>query len=108
LLGARDFATYYPFPIYLKDKDGKNPQKPTRPLRMEEQFDAILYIGPRSSITYSSLSPELCSNQTYLAMRAARRELFAGLAGPAQGSVAPKSVKTSSLTAGRSPRTAVK
>jgi hypothetical protein len=57
---------------------------------MEEQFDAILYIGPKSSITYSSLSPELCSDQTYLAMRAARRQLFAGLAGPAQGSVAPR------------------
>ena len=91
LLGARDFATYYPFPIYLRDKDGKiNPQKPTRPLRMEEQFDAILYIGPKASITYSSLSPELCSNPTYLAMRAARRQLFAGLGGPAQESVGPK------------------
>jgi hypothetical protein len=90
-LGARDFATYYPFPIYLRDKDGKiNPQKPTRPLHMEEQFDAILYIGPKSSITYSSLSPELCGDQAYLVMRAARRQLFAGLAGPAQGSVALK------------------
>jgi hypothetical protein len=80
-LGGQDFAAYYPFPIYLKDKDGKiNPQRPTRPLRMEDQFDAILYVGPKSSITYSSLSPELCRDEAYLKMRAARRELFAGLA----------------------------
>src|SRR5262249_4548408 len=90
-LGAQDFAFYYPFPIYIRDKDGKiNPQKPTQPLRMEDQFDAVLYVGPKSSITYSSMSPELCGDETYLKMRAARRQLFAGLAGPAQGPVAPK------------------
>lgn len=87
-LGAQDFAVYYPGPIYVRDKDGKIvPQKATRPLRMEEQFDAILYVGPKSSITYSSLSPELCRDQAYLKMRAARRELFAGFAPAAtQGS----------------------
>ena len=79
-LGALDFATYYPLPIYIRDKDGKiNPQKPTRPLRMEDQFDAILYVGPPSSLTYSRLSPELCRDENYRKMRAARRQLFAGL-----------------------------
>jgi hypothetical protein len=87
-LGAQDFAVYYPLPIYIRDKDGKiNPTKPTRALRMEEQFDAILYVGPKSSITYSSMSPELCSDQTYVEMRLARRQL---LAGPGQGPVANK------------------
>lgn len=76
-LGAQDFAVFYPFAVYIRDKDGKIvPQKATRPLRMEEQFDAILYVGPKSSITYSSLSPELCRDQAYLKMRAARRQLF--------------------------------
>jgi hypothetical protein len=87
-LGAQDFTAYYTSTIYLRDKEGKiTAFKPTRSLRMEEQFDAILYVGPKSSITYSSLSPELCRDQTYLNMRAARRQLFAGPAAPAQGPV---------------------
>jgi len=90
-LGAQDFAFYYPLPVFIKDKDGKiNPCKATRPLRMEDQVDAILYVGPKSSITYSSLSPELCGDQAYVKMRNARRQLFAGLAGTAQGPVALK------------------
>ncbi len=45
LLGAQDFAVYYPFPVYKFDKSGKiTAQKPARPLRMEEQFDAVLYL----------------------------------------------------------------
>ena len=51
-------------------------RKPTRLLRMEEQFDAVLYVGPKSSITYSSLPPELCRDRVYTKMREARMELF--------------------------------
>jgi len=32
-----------------------------RPVRMEEQFDAILYLGPPSAMTMAQLSPALCS-----------------------------------------------
>jgi hypothetical protein len=35
---------------------------------MEQQFDAILYIGPPSAITYAKLSPRLCTDQAYLTM----------------------------------------
>jgi hypothetical protein len=100
LLGAQDFAVYYPFAIYLKDKDGKIvAQKATRPLRMEEQFDAVLYVGPKSSITYSSLSPELCRDQAYIKMREARMELFSG----PQGSAAFKKECEDALAHGWSP-----
>jgi hypothetical protein len=106
LLGAQDFAVYYPSGIYIKDKDGKFvAQKATRPLLMEEQFDAILYVGPKSSITYSSLSPELCRDQTYVKMRAARMEL---LSGSPQGSVAFKNKCEEIAARGWSPRTAAK
>ena len=105
-LGAQDFAVYYPFPIYRFDKDHKVvAQKATRPLRMEEQFDAILYLGPKSSITYSSLSPELCRDQTYIKMRSARMELMAGAP---QASAAFKKGCEDIVANGWSPRTAEK
>jgi hypothetical protein len=106
LLGAKDFAVYYPFALYVKDKNGKFvAQKATRPLRMEEQFDAVLYVGPKSSITYSSLSPELCRDQDYVKMRAARLELFSG---SPQGSAGFKKECEDAVAHGWSPRTAAK
>lgn len=44
-------------------------------LRMEEQFDALLYIGPRSTITDAFVTPELCRDAAYTQMRAARMAL---------------------------------
>ena len=107
LLGAQDFAVYFPFPVYRFDKNGKIvAQKPTRPLRMEEQFDAVLYVGPKSSITYSSLSPELCRDQAYIKMREARMELFSPPG--SAGSAAFKKKCEEALAHGWSPRTAAK
>jgi hypothetical protein len=42
------------------------------PSRMEDQFDAILYLGPVSSITVSRLSNTLCVDDDYVKMRQAR------------------------------------
>lgn len=104
LLGAKDFSVYYSFAVYVKDKDGKIvARKATRPLPMEEQFDAILYIGPQSSITYSSLSPELCRDQAYVKMRETRMELFSG---SPQGSAAFKKECEEALAHGWSPTAA--
>ncbi len=50
------------------------------PTRMEDQFDAVLYLGPVSSITQSLLSPSLCADAEYTKMRLARMALE--LAGP--------------------------
>lgn len=44
---------------------------------MQEVVDAILYLGPPSSITHSRLSRELCSDPAYLKMRLERLTEFA-------------------------------
>jgi hypothetical protein len=46
-----------------------------RPVRMEEQFDALLYLGPPSEMTSAQLSPALCSDRSYVEMRLARLAL---------------------------------
>jgi len=43
-----------------------------RQLPMQQQFDAVLYLGPLSSMTQSKLSPALCSDAQYIATRMAR------------------------------------
>jgi hypothetical protein len=51
---------------------------------MQEVVDAILYLGPPSTITHSRLSPELCSDPVYLKMRLERLTEFAAAGdGPA-------------------------
>jgi hypothetical protein len=39
---------------------------------MQEQFDAVLYLGTKNEITYAGLSKSLCSDPEYVEMRAAR------------------------------------
>jgi len=46
-------------------------------LRMEDQYDALVYLGPVSSITMSELSPSLCRDTSYMQMRLARMALIA-------------------------------
>jgi hypothetical protein len=41
-------------------------------LRIEDQYDAILHLGPPSSITMSELAVELCRDQVYIDMRSQR------------------------------------
>lgn len=48
------------------------PRPRQRPARMEEQFDAILYLGPPSEMTSARLSPALCSDRSYMEMRLSR------------------------------------
>lgn len=53
------------------------------PTKMQEQYDAVLYLGPISSITMSQLSPLLCSDAEYSKMRLTRMALWpGGLTGP--------------------------
>jgi hypothetical protein len=47
-----------------------------RPVRLEDQFDAILYLGPPSSMTMSKLSLALCSDRAYMEMRLRRLALI--------------------------------
>ena len=33
---------------------------------MEDQFDAVLYLGPASTLRYTPLSPTICSDRGYV------------------------------------------
>jgi hypothetical protein len=46
-----------------------DPAPQRRTVHMEEQFDAILYLGPPSSMTASKLAPTLCADRAYIEMR---------------------------------------
>jgi hypothetical protein len=72
-LGAKDFTFYYPYDVQVLDSKGTPlPKEKRRSLRMEDQFDAVLYLGPPSSITQSGLTPTLCRDRTYVEMRLSR------------------------------------
>ena len=45
---------------------------------MEDQFDAVLYLGPPSSITIrrSEIAPSLCVDTDYMKMRLSRMALM--------------------------------
>jgi hypothetical protein len=57
-----------------------------RRVNMEEQFDAILYLGPPASTSVSRLSPALCSQPGYLDMRLSRLSLIGP---PANAPISP-------------------
>ena len=42
---------------------------------MEEQYDAVLYLGPVLSLTFSELPAALCTGDAYRKMRLARMAL---------------------------------
>jgi hypothetical protein len=76
-LGAAPFTFYYPKGSGMTRRPG-----PNGPIMvdlgeaiggvMQEQFDAVLYLGPTSEITYAGLSKSLCADPEYVEMRAAR------------------------------------
>lgn len=65
LIGARPYASFYQIP----------PAPGWNVVRMEDQFDAVLYLGPASSMTTSRLPAELCRDSDYLKMRLERLAL---------------------------------
>jgi hypothetical protein len=75
-LGRVDFASYVPAETTrFAIRDGKPAplsRDQWRALHMEEQFDAVLYLGPPSKITIRKLPTTLCSDPTYLKMRRER------------------------------------
>jgi hypothetical protein len=60
------------------------PRDEWRSLRMEDQFDALLYLGPPSAITRSRLPPALCADPAYMKMRLERLALVGGPPGEAE------------------------
>lgn len=51
------------------------PRDQWRSMRMEDQYDALLYLGPRASWSYAMVSPVLCADPTYVEMRTGRMAL---------------------------------
>ena len=79
MLGTTDFRFFNPTEIARYSfRNGKPdfsnpiPREQWSVMPMQDQFDAVLYLGPVSSITISPLSPALCSDAAYIAMRAKR------------------------------------
>ena len=64
ILGAAPFGSVYGLggPEFLN-------------VRMQDQFDALLYLGSPSSITFSELSRSRCTDERYMKMRLARMAL---------------------------------
>jgi hypothetical protein len=51
------------------------PRDAWRSMRMEDQFDALLYIGPRTAWRDAMVSPALCADPSYVEMRRRRMAL---------------------------------
>jgi hypothetical protein len=78
-LGALDFAAFFPTQGRYTMRDGQRtpvPRDQWRVRRMEDQFDAVLYLGPPSGITHARLPAALCADPTYMEMRTTRMSLF--------------------------------
>jgi hypothetical protein len=79
-LGAADFASYFPSGnrrVVIRDGEvvATVPSEQWLMVKMEDQFDAALYLGAPSTITYSKLPPSLCLDADYMKMRLDRIEL---------------------------------
>ena len=79
-LGATDFQVFATAgnggsrPRWAQ-RDGKRidiPKDQWRARRMDEQFDALIYLGPPSAMTRSRLSPATCADTAYISTRIAR------------------------------------
>ena len=85
LLGVTPFDTYAAEAMGFAPAPGQASApapKPPPGVAMQEQFDAILYLGAVSALTVSQLSPELCADADYVKMRSARMALMPDAPGP--------------------------
>lgn len=72
-LGNAPFVSYQPVSFIVDGKPA--PIDPAVSPRMEEEFDAVLYIGHPSTIRSALPAPALCRDQAYLDMRFFRMNL---------------------------------
>jgi len=76
LLGAADFETYLPSDTRFVTQGERFvplPRDQWRAMPMEQQFDAVLYLGRRLSL--ARLSPSTCADAAYIQMRSSRMAL---------------------------------
>lgn len=80
-LGIQPFVFLSPGVRMFRVVDGRprgfDPD-PERSHRVQDQFDAILYLGKRGQVTLSQRRPELCSDSKYVAMRVERLRITSG------------------------------
>ena len=80
VLGAADFTEFSPAEAPRATiRDGRIvpiPRDRWRSLPAEEQFDAVMYLGPSSGMTTSWPSPALCRDPAYMNMRRERLSLL--------------------------------
>ncbi len=81
-LGLSDFAVHYQGPgegSRFRLKAGQLapiPRAEWKVMRMDEQFDALLYLGPAASMTAPSIPASLCSNADFIKRRLDRLTRF--------------------------------
>jgi hypothetical protein len=80
-LGVRDFGTYSRLMggTRVAVRDGQLVQIPRedwKPRRLDEQFDALLYLGPPSSFTVAKIPPSLCQDSAFVERRLQRLAMF--------------------------------
>ena len=82
-LGAKDFGIYsggFGFGTRFAVRNGQLaplPREQWSEMRMEDQFNALLYLGPRSSLTNEATPPALCQDSQFLKSRLERLARFA-------------------------------
>jgi hypothetical protein len=78
-LGRTPYRAFMTAGPLMLGPDGKpQPEPPSVRRPIEDVFDAVLYVGPPSDITYSRLAPTLCADTAYVAMRRARMAMAPG------------------------------
>ena len=73
-LGAADITAVTPTPVrfaFQGETSVQIPREQWRPLRAEDQLDAVLYLGPRSTLTQAPISP-ICADRRYIEERLRR------------------------------------
>lgn len=79
-LGTTDFIRYFPYGGERRAiRDGKPvviPREEWKSLPMQEQFDAVIYLGPEASFKDWAIPQEKCADRAYLDMRLGRIAMF--------------------------------
>lgn len=74
-LGAVDITAFTPIPMRFQFEGERRVQvsrERWRNLRTEDQFDAVLYLGPSSAMTQTPLSATICADSSYVRERLRR------------------------------------
>jgi len=82
-LGTIDFAAFVTNALpRIRMRDGKPdfssgpiPRDQWRTLPIEQQFDAVMHLGPASSLTFAPLNPDVCTDTDFIPILRRRMEI---------------------------------